>query len=460
MSVERSDAPPRRRRDSGATKERILVAALEEFTARGFAGARVESVAARADVNVRALYQHFGGKEQLYEAVFGDSFQKKHTAVLAAIEAVAEGRDSAGELVRAFHHLLADSLAFVRLVTWDALSVDMDAPGTNVVASGVRASMYAEEIRIIQKAQRAGHLPADLDPDLLLVTMMGLAIYPAALRPLTKIITGQVPESTEFRDRYDSFLDHLGDLLFTNRPSGVRSDRPSGVRSEAAARDRLLRVAARALAREGLVDAFGHCSLRIDESSFLVTPSVPLGQLQDGPGVTVPTRGPLPVGVAGEVRMHQAIYRRRPDVGGIVRVLPSAVGALSVLGRTARPLDRNGAYFFPGPPLWPDPGLVRDDERADQVAQALGGSAAIVLRGNGAVVAGPSLPRAVVLARFLEDASATDLAVRAANGAPIEFTADEAAARAVFSGGIEERMWRHLTRDDPENQEAGDDAAR
>jgi HCOMODA/2-hydroxy-3-carboxy-muconic semialdehyde decarboxylase len=31
---------------------------------------------------------------------------------------------------------------------------------------------------------------------------------------------------------------------------------------------------------------------------------------------------PLPAGVLGEVRLHQQIYRRRPEVGGIVRSMP------------------------------------------------------------------------------------------------------------------------------------------
>lgn len=446
LSAEQSESSPRQRRDSGATKERILDAALEEFTAKGFAGARVESVALRAGVNIRSLYQHFGNKEQLYEAVFGDSFLKRHSNAIAAIQAVAEGRATAGDLLQAFHHSLADSLAFVRLATWDALSVDMDAPATDVVASEVRADLYAREISLISKAQQAGVLRPGLDPDLLLVAIMALAIYPSALRPLTQIVTGQSPESTEFRRRYDSFLENLGGVLL-----GTRRPELASVAGSSPDSHRTLRQAARAVARAGLVTAFGHCSVRLGQSSFLVTPSMPLGQITHEPGITVPLAGQLPENVAGEARIHQAIYRERGDVNGIVRVLPPAVGALSVLGRTARPLDRNGAYFAPGPPLWPDPQLIRSDDAAASVARALGEHSAIVLRGNGAVVVGESLPRAVVLAQFLEDASAIDLAARAGDVPPLELTPGEAAARAVWTGDIEERMWSHLTRNDPEN---------
>ncbi|QKV81811.1 class II aldolase/adducin family protein [Amycolatopsis sp. Hca4] len=209
-------------------------------------------------------------------------------------------------------------------------------------------------------------------------------------------------------------------------------------------------MAARALSGGGLVTAYGHCSVRRDESTFLVTPVVPLGQIGRRPGIVVAVTGELPDDVPGEVRLHQAIYRRRPDVGGIARVLPTAVRALSASGCTARPLDGTGAYFAPGPPLWPDPRLVRTEAAAAAVAEALRDAPAIVLRGNGAVVVGGSLQRAVVLAQFLETASELDLAVRATGADAVEFSPDEVAARAVWTGGIEERMWAYLTRGDPE----------
>lgn len=50
-------------------REAILRAALREFAARGFEGARVERVARWARVNKALLYYHFGNKAALYEAV-------------------------------------------------------------------------------------------------------------------------------------------------------------------------------------------------------------------------------------------------------------------------------------------------------------------------------------------------------------------------------------------------------
>lgn len=166
------------------------------------------------------------------------------------------------------------------------------------------------------------------------------------------------------------------------------------------------------------------------------------------PPITVPIEGPLPADVLGEVRIHQQIYKRRPDVGGIVRFQSPKVVSLSALGRTPSARHGFGSYFAPQPPLWSDPRLVRDDQRAAGVVSMLGTARAIVLRGNGAVTAGSTLEEACVLAWYLEDAARVELDVLASGEPGAVFSAAESADRATFQGRIVERMWDWLTRDE------------
>lgn len=209
----------------------------------------------------------------------------------------------------------------------------------------------------------------------------------------------------------------------------------------------VVQQAAAALARAGLVHAYGHCSARIDADTFLVCAAGPLGLVQQRAGTVCPVEGSLPPGVLGEVRAHQAIYARRPEVGGICRIMPPAVMALSTQGVT--PLARHGvgAFFAPEIPLWDDPGLLRDSEKAAHLAEALGGRPAISMRGNGAIVAGETLQQAVALSWFLEDAARVEERIRASGFDPNQglMTADEVATRNSFDGGVVERMWAYLT---------------
>jgi AcrR family transcriptional regulator len=54
--------------DAQATRERLLDAAVTEFSARGLAGGRVDRIAAAAAANKRAIYDYFGDKEGLFDA--------------------------------------------------------------------------------------------------------------------------------------------------------------------------------------------------------------------------------------------------------------------------------------------------------------------------------------------------------------------------------------------------------
>ncbi|MFD1881079.1 class II aldolase/adducin family protein [Paracoccus pacificus] len=227
--------------------------------------------------------------------------------------------------------------------------------------------------------------------------------------------------------------------------------------------ERTVRLAARALSRHGLVHAYGHCSARLDEAHFLVCAPRPMGLIEPGEaGTVVAIDAPLPEGVLGEVRIHQQIYRARPEVGGVARFMSPKAMSLAATGRVPQPRHAFGAYVA-GTALWEDAQLVRDDDRARGVAATMGAAPAILLRGNGVVTAGATLEEAVVLAWYLEEACRVELDVLAAGlvDEPPTYTLETAATRATKAGLIFERMWEFLTAGDPESgvTRAGKNAA-
>src|SRR5260370_18088619 len=68
-SARRHKPAPRRKRSetSTARREAILAAALDEFSARGFAAARLDDVARRAGVAKGTIYLHFRHKAALFQ---------------------------------------------------------------------------------------------------------------------------------------------------------------------------------------------------------------------------------------------------------------------------------------------------------------------------------------------------------------------------------------------------------
>ena len=92
-----------------ATRATLLDAAREVFAASGFAEANIADVVARAGASVGSLYHHFGGKADLYLALFEDYQARQEDRAAAAVrDARARGVTEPSEL------FLAGAAAYLR----------------------------------------------------------------------------------------------------------------------------------------------------------------------------------------------------------------------------------------------------------------------------------------------------------------------------------------------------------
>ena len=76
---------------AAATRSALLAAAREVFTASGFAEASIADVVAKAGASVGSLYHHFGGKAELYLALFEEYQGRQETRAAAAVRAARSG---------------------------------------------------------------------------------------------------------------------------------------------------------------------------------------------------------------------------------------------------------------------------------------------------------------------------------------------------------------------------------
>jgi len=205
-------------------------------------------------------------------------------------------------------------------------------------------------------------------------------------------------------------------------------------------------AAARSLAAEGLVTAFGHVSAREEEQdAFLITPPKPLGSLEpddDLLGVSL-AEAELPEGVPGEAWVHWTIYNSRPDVGGICRAQPPISTAVTSAGVPIRPLHGQGAFLGEEVPVYDDARLIRDRNAGEALAEDLGNAGGIIMRGNGAVTVGSSIGAAVARMWVLEvSAEINRTAVTA--GTPQALSEEEFSYWDLVSEEILERIWFYL----------------
>jgi AcrR family transcriptional regulator len=130
-----------RPRNSEATKELLLMAATEEFSEYGFAGARIDRISERAHTNKRMIYAYFGDKDGLFDAVL-----KRQIGRLAEAVPLEEGDLTAFAAAR-FDYMLANPEAR-RLAGWRAF--ERSEP------TAAESESYRVKVEAVAAAQRAG----------------------------------------------------------------------------------------------------------------------------------------------------------------------------------------------------------------------------------------------------------------------------------------------------------------
>jgi AcrR family transcriptional regulator len=86
---------------SGSTRDRLIAAAALEFATRGFDGAKVDRIAARARINKAMLYYHFDGKAALYRDILRDMFGAVGASVAEVRKAGGSPEDQIRHFIRA-----------------------------------------------------------------------------------------------------------------------------------------------------------------------------------------------------------------------------------------------------------------------------------------------------------------------------------------------------------------------
>ena len=194
-------------RDPARTRNRILSAALEEFSSVGFAGARVARIARRAGINKRMLYHYFGNKEDLFHEIFDRKLRERAGWVGEAPADLAES-------LAAWFQMACEDRDFIRLIQWEALRSGEGA----VLREPERRAQFARAVGDLRARQQAGLLPGDLDPGHLMLAILGLVSYPLVFPQIARLVTGRGPSDPAFRRQRLAFLRRFADALATPSP--------------------------------------------------------------------------------------------------------------------------------------------------------------------------------------------------------------------------------------------------
>jgi len=192
--------------------------------------------------------------------------------------------------------------------------------------------------------------------------------------------------------------------------------------------------ASRILSQRKLVEGFGHVSARIANSDrFIITPRISLALVQESELLTMNLNGEVVEGKQAapfEAWLHTAIMNAKPRVSAITRIHARVANFFSVTERKLEPVHSHGSFFAGGVPVYAKPDLILTAKLGAEVAQVLDDKPAVLLRGNGQVTVGGTIPEAVMMAIYLEEA-AEILFGALQIGTPIPLTMDESKQRQV-----------------------------
>jgi AcrR family transcriptional regulator len=145
------------------TRRRVLDAATIEFAAHGIAGARVDRIAAAADVNKAQMYAYYKSKDGLFDAVFTEHLDQ----ILDAIPVTATDLPAYAASIYDIHLERPD---FVRLAAWARLE---RTPTGDLIADSAR---HEVKVAAITEAQHQGLVTAAFAPADVLAMVVAIAM--------------------------------------------------------------------------------------------------------------------------------------------------------------------------------------------------------------------------------------------------------------------------------------------
>jgi AcrR family transcriptional regulator len=190
------------------TRERILEAALQVFSERGFDGATTREIASRADANVGLLQYYFGDKQSLWQTAVDRAFEDLEGGLLdlEAMPPAGDERERMRRLLRRYVRFVGRNPDFIRIMHDEG---KRPGPRMRWLVDHHVKPLYEKITAWLQRAQREGSVPADIEPlhlHYILVGAVGLVFHQAAE---CRRLTGEDPADEAFIEAHAAAVERV-----------------------------------------------------------------------------------------------------------------------------------------------------------------------------------------------------------------------------------------------------------
>lgn len=156
------------------TRRAILSAARDEFAGKGFHGARIDAIAARARVNKQRIYANFRSKAGLFAAVLETAFADMSAEERRLLElGAADIPRLAERVLECYVGLHEHQPAFWRLLAWENLDGGRHSAGI----AGHKDPVLKHLRRLYRAGQADGHFRRDVSFEGFVCTLLAVSYF-------------------------------------------------------------------------------------------------------------------------------------------------------------------------------------------------------------------------------------------------------------------------------------------
>ena len=204
------------------TREAILAAAMDEFSQKGFHGARIDAVAAKAKVNKQRIYANFKSKAGLFAEVLKVCFLEMVKEEEELLELTpSDIPELPRRILECYAGIHDRHPELWRLLAWENLEMGRHAS----VLEGLQEPVIRHLASLYGQGQVEGHFPADVPFEGLLFNLMAVSYFMASNRHTLKQSIGLDLSNSSARA---SLIEAVARMLSHDGASSKQSAAKSG----------------------------------------------------------------------------------------------------------------------------------------------------------------------------------------------------------------------------------------
>jgi AcrR family transcriptional regulator len=198
------------------TQQKILKAALAEFSLKGFGGARMETIAKNAGVNKAMIFYYFSSKKELYKIIVQQAFTSIAPQIIQLMSKNPTAEEFLETAPKIYITFLADNQDYFRMIGMELLqNAENIASTVKFILEDNSDSPLPQRLRsIIGKWYEEGQI-SEPDPMQFMINVISLSILFFIARPMIQLLFGEPEDKDFFEKRVTSVVNVLKNGMLT-----------------------------------------------------------------------------------------------------------------------------------------------------------------------------------------------------------------------------------------------------